>query len=54
MRRLDAVLLLAVSAFAVFVGAQVMRATSARAATHKQAAAAPQPHRLCSGRPGKG
>ena len=42
MRRLDAVLLLAVSAFAVFVGAQVMRATSARAATHKQVAAAPQ------------
>jgi hypothetical protein len=36
MRRLDAVLLLAVSAFAVFVGAQVVRASSARAATHKK------------------
>jgi predicted Zn-dependent protease len=36
MRRLDAVLLLTVSAFAVFVGAQVVRASSARAATHKK------------------
>ena len=35
-RRLDAVLLLTVSAFAVFVGAQVVRATSVRAAVHKK------------------
>ena len=36
MRRLDAVLLLAVSAFAVFVGAQVVRVSGTRAALHKQ------------------
>jgi predicted Zn-dependent protease len=38
MRRLDAVLLLAVSAFAVFVGAQLFHTTSARAAMHKKPA----------------
>jgi len=42
MRRLDAVLLLAVSAFTVFVGAQVVRASSARAATHKKPLVAPR------------
>ncbi|HEV8216662.1 MAG TPA: matrixin family metalloprotease [Gemmatimonadaceae bacterium] len=36
MRRLDAVLLLAVSMFAAFVGAQIFRASSARAAVHKK------------------
>jgi len=36
MRRFDAVLLLAVSVFAAFVGAQVFHATSARAAVHKK------------------
>jgi len=40
MRRLDAVVLLTVSAFAVFVGAQVVRATSVRAAVHKKQAVA--------------
>ncbi len=38
MRRLDAVLLLAVIAFAAFVGAQVFRTSTARAAVHKKAA----------------
>src|SRR5512133_2319673 len=38
MRRLDAVLLLAVSMFAAFVGAQIFRASSARAAVHKKPA----------------
>ncbi|HEY6828128.1 MAG TPA: matrixin family metalloprotease [Gemmatimonadaceae bacterium] len=38
MRRLDAVLLLAVSAFAVFIGAQVFHTSSARAAMHKKPA----------------
>ena len=38
MRRLDAVLLLAVSAFAVFVVAQIFHTSSARAAMHKKAA----------------
>ena len=39
MRRLDAVLLLAVSAFAIFIGAQVFHPSSARAAMHKKAPA---------------
>jgi predicted Zn-dependent protease len=44
MRRLDAVLLLGLSMFAAFVGAQVFRATSARAAVHKKpAVVAPAP-----------
>ena len=38
MRRLDAVLLVAVSMFAAFVGAQAFRASSARAAVHKKPA----------------
>jgi predicted Zn-dependent protease len=43
MRRLDAVLLLAVSAFAVFVVAQVFHTSSARAAVHKKTVVASAP-----------
>jgi hypothetical protein len=50
MRRLDAVLLLAVSAFAVFVGAQVVRVSGTRAALHKQVVVA-SPTRTVPGGP---
>ena len=43
MRRLDAVLILVLSVLAAFIGTQVLRATSARAAVHKKTLVAASP-----------